>query len=101
MKKKKVPKFLQGVLWSVGVDDLDLEKDRAYIVNQILVYGGMRDLKWLFKAYPKSVIRKVFIEEPLKIYTPQKFNFTKEILLGVDKNLDPYLYDRDLPRRIR
>jgi len=40
MKKRKIPKFLQGVLWSVEVDDLDLQKDRAYIVNQILVYGG-------------------------------------------------------------
>ena len=58
-------------------------------------------MKWLFKTYPKSVIKKVFVEEPLKIYTPQKLNFTKEILLKVNKNLDRYLYDRDLPRCIR
>lgn len=102
MRKKKVPRWLQGVLWSVKVDNLDPEEDKAYIINQVLVYGGFKELKWLFKTYPKETIRKVFINDPIKIYTPSTFNFAKEILLGLrDKKLDPYKYDRDLPRIIR
>ncbi len=100
--KKKISKNLQGFLWSVPVEDLDLKEDKVYIINQILAYGGLEELKWLFKVYPKKTIRKIFINKPLKIYVPSSFNFVKEILLGVeDKNLDPYSYDRNLPRRIR
>lgn len=99
---KKIPKRLQPILWSVKVDHLDIEEDKAYIINQILVYGGLKELKWLFKTYPKETIRKVFVNDPTKIYTPSAFNFAKEILLGLkDKKLNPYKYDRDLPRIIR
>lgn len=102
MKKKKVPKSLQGVLWSVDVNDLDLEEDKAYIINQVLAYGAWRHFKWLFKIYPKPAIKQAFVNKPLKIYAPSGFNFVKNILLGLEnKNLKPYNYDRDLPRRIR
>jgi len=99
---KKVPKRLQPILWSVDVKNLDLEKDKVYIINQILGYGGMETLSWLFKSYPKKVIKQIFINKPLKVYTTAAFNFTKEILLEIkDKKLDPYKYDISLPRIIR
>lgn len=99
---KKIPQWLQPILWSVKIDHLDLEEDKAYIVNQILVYGGFKELRWLFRNYPKRTIREVFLHQPLKIYTPSTLNFAKEILLGLkDKKLDPYQYERDLSRVIR
>ena len=101
-KKKKIPTWLQPTLWSVKVDNLDLKEDRVYIINQVLAYGGWRDFKWLFKVYPKKIIKDVFSQEPIKIYTPSAFNFAKEILLELNsKKLNPVYYDRNLPRDIR
>lgn len=100
--KKKIPQFLQPILWSVRVDHLDPEEDKTYIINQVLAFGGWDHLKWLFKTYPKKTIKKVFINDPLKIYTSSAFNFAKEILLELGgKKLDLANYDRDLPRVIR
>jgi len=50
MKDKKIPSFLQAVLWSVDIKDLNLEEDKIYIINQVLAYGGVEELKWLFKT---------------------------------------------------
>lgn len=84
---KKVPKKLQPFLWSVKTDQLDLQKDRIYIVNQILAYGGMEEFKWLFKNYPLKVVREIFLHHPIKTYRPSTFNFVKEILLEVGNTL--------------
>lgn len=102
MKIKKIPTSLQGILWSVDVNDLDIHKDRSYIINQILSLGIFDELKWLFKTYSLSTIEQVFTRKPAKIYTPSAFNFCKNILLGLEnKNLPPNKYVRTLPRDIR
>jgi len=101
-KKRKIPSWLQSILWSVAVEHLDLERDKAYIIHQILAYGDFEELRWLFKTYPKETIKKVFLKKPNKVYTKQSLNFVKEILLDLsNKKLDPYKYDQSLPRIIR
>lgn len=102
MSKKKVPKNLQPYLWSVNVKNLDLEEDKIYIINQILAYGEIEEWQWLFKVYPKKIIQKVFLQQPIKIYYKPDYYFIKDILFGLKQiELDPYKYDTDLPRLIR
>jgi len=101
MTKRKLPQFLQPTLWSLKVENLDVQKDKIYIINQILVYGGLKELRWLFKTYPKQVIKEVFLHQPLKIYTPTAFNFAKEILLNIrNQSLNFAEYDRNSERVI-
>lgn len=83
--KKKLPKSLQPVLWSVKIGDLDLKKDRVYIIHQILAFGNLKQLKWLLRNYSLKEIREVFLKYPLKSYRPQSFNFIKEIFLKISK----------------
>lgn len=98
----KVPKWLQPTLWSVKVDQLDLEKDKIYIINQILAYGGMRELKWLFKNYSLKTIKEIFLHHPIKTYRAPTFNFVKEILLDLGKlNLVKEKYVINTPRITR
>lgn len=102
MKNRKIPSFLQAVLWSVDIKDLNLEEDKIYIINQILAYGGMEELKWLFKTYPLKTIKAVFLKHPIKTYRAPTFNFVKEILLDLDKiNLPKERYVINTPRIIR
>lgn len=88
---------LQGLFWSKNVKNLDLERDKNYIVHQTLAYGSWNDLKWLFGVYSKEDIKKTFIDNPSKDYFPAAFNFVSS-LLGVSVEMSKY--DRTSPRNI-
>ena len=83
LKKIKIPKSFQGILWSVNVKNLDLTEDKIYIIHQILMYGDLDEICWLFKVYSKKELEKVFEKFPMKIYNRQSFNFIKNIILGL------------------
>lgn len=100
MVKVRIPQSLQAVLWSADIKDLDLEKDKPYIVNQVLGFGLREHLEWLFSVYPKAEIIRIFLEKPIKIYYRSAWNFAKSILLKDKIKLDKYRYLRDLPRKI-
>lgn len=89
----KIPKNLQAVLWSENIKTLDIQKDKIYIISQVLRYGSLDEIKWLFKIYPKREIKIVFTQHPLPIFTPQSFNFVSRFLLGFNQppNEDKYL----------
>jgi len=84
-KKQKLPKFLQPYLWSTRIDDLDKERDKVSIINQILAYGNMKALQWLFTNYSAKELRKVFSRHPMRIYRGSSFYFAKNILLNIQK----------------
>jgi len=98
---RKIPSPLQHLFWSVRLEDLDPQKDKAYIVNQVLAYGGLEELKWLFKTYPREVIKEVFLKQPIKTYRAPTFNFVKEILLEIEGSLPEEKYVINTPRIIR
>lgn len=87
IKKKIVPIFQswRGILWSCDIKKLDWEKDKNYIIHQVLMYGDLKDISLLFKIYSKKEVKKVFIENPMKIYTPKIFNFVKKIILDIKR----------------
>jgi len=82
-KPKQIPKSWQGILWSCNIKKLDWKRDKNYIIHQVLRYGDLKDISLLFKVYSKREIKKVFKENPMKIYTPQSFNFIKNIILDI------------------
>lgn len=77
------PKDLQGTLWSSNVEQLDLEKNKAYIIHQVLTFGTMDHLKWLFETYPKREIVNAFVHQPMKMYPKHIYWFTKNHLLAL------------------
>lgn len=77
------PKDLQGTLWSSDVEQLDLEKHKAYIIHQVLTFGTMDQLKWLFKIYQKREIVNTFVHQPMKMYPKHIYWFTKNHLLSL------------------
>ena len=88
-----MPLFLQPILWSSNIGDLDLKKHRDYIIHQILMYGSFKQLSWLFNAYSKKELVNTFLKTPQKVYTKPAFRFAKNFLLNLDKiNLDEEQY---------
>ena len=81
---KKVPKNLQGILWSVPVERLDLLKHESYVIHQILMYGNFDHIRWLFSTYPRKRIASVFLHKPQKIYTKAALNYVNKYILELD-----------------
>lgn len=95
----KIPKNLQGILWSRNINNLDLHKDKNYIVHQILAYGGWNHLIWLLDNYKLNEIRDVFTQHPSKDYSERSFNFIQKILLKIPNvNIDKRYYVKTYPR---
>jgi len=63
--KIEIPKKMQWLLWSYDIDSLDLERDKDYIITQVLNYGTWEDLKWLFKVYSEREIKNV-VKKPAR-----------------------------------
>jgi len=74
-KKFKILQKLQGVLWSYDVRDLDLKKDREYIITQVLNYGTWEDLKLLYKLYSEKEIKEVVKNPRRGVWFEKVLNF--------------------------
>jgi len=59
--KKEIPKTLQSILWSASVKKLDLDSDKNYIIHQVLTYGSLEQIRWLFETYGRKTIKEVFV----------------------------------------
>jgi len=57
---KKIIKFRQELFWDVDPKTVDPRKNAKYIVERILEFGNMPELKWLFGFYQRAFIKKVF-----------------------------------------
>jgi len=102
MKKTTVPDWIQPVVWSIPVEKLDLQKDKTYIIHQILAYGGIKEWQWLFKIYSRDEIKKIFSNHPYKDYRTERFHFITNYLLHIgDIGLNPAYYVKNTPRDTR
>lgn len=88
----KVPKNLQSILWSVNIAHLNLEKDKYYIIHQVLIYGTLDELRWLFHTYGIKEIARVFVHEPARLYPKKVFYFIKNFVLPLREKK---LYEED------
>ena len=93
MTKRKIPKRLQAVLWSCDIKDLDPERDKRYIIHQVLRYGTLNDINWLFHTYSREKVRNVFLKHPSKNYGKESLYFIKDYILGLkNQELDQDSY---------
>ena len=71
----------KDILWSRKLKSLDYQKDKNYIIHQVLSLGTLDQLKQLFNCYPKKEVSQTFLNFPKKNYTPASFNFIKNYVL--------------------
>ena len=81
----KMPQKLQALLWSSNVDKLNIEKDAALIINKVLAYGDLEDIRWLISNYGKDKVKETFLEKPINIYTKYTLNFLRKFLLNPEE----------------
>jgi len=100
--KNQLPIFLKSYFWSVDFKKLNINKDKEYIIHQILCFGDLKAIKWLFGFYGEITIKRFFTNTPVKIYRASTFNWVKNVLLGLEnKNLNINRYVINTPRITR
>lgn len=62
---------------------MDLERDKAYIVNQVLAYGTLDEIRWLMKTYGKKTVKEVFLNQPMRVYTKPCFALMKNAMFDL------------------
>jgi len=93
---KKLPARLQPLLWSKSIKKIDIEKDRVYIIHQVLAYGSLEDIGMLFKIYPGDEVKNIFLNYPKNTYTRPVFLFIKNFLLKINEELVEEKYVKNL-----
>ena len=91
-KKVSMPENLKGILWSKNINNLNLENDKIYIIHQVLAFGDIDEIRWLFKNYSPDEINSVFVNIPKRIYTRPIFLFIKDYILKIKTELDENKY---------
>lgn len=45
-----------ALFWDTKFENIDLKKNKIYIIKRILEFGDTGSAKWMFKTYPKNEI---------------------------------------------
>ncbi len=54
-----LPSYITKYFWGDNVSELDLQKNKAYIVQTILDKGDQDAIRWLFSAIDLSTIKDI------------------------------------------
>lgn len=92
-EEREILKKLQGRLWSYPAENLDVERDRDYIVTQILNYGTWEDVKLLYELYSEEEIKEVVSNPGRGLWFDKALNFWTMML---DVELPEEVYNKAL-----
>lgn len=72
----------------------------ADVINQILAFGTLEDIKKLKTKVGEEKLYDVFVNHPQKFYSKAEFNFIKKYILRVKETVDERRYLQNTPRNI-
>ncbi|MEK7200913.1 MAG: hypothetical protein AAB672_02180 [Patescibacteria group bacterium] len=75
-----LPEFLKSNFWFVKFDKLDRERDKDFIVFQILNHGGFEDWKWVFLNYSKDEIQQIVKKSVATAWFRQSLGLWQNVL---------------------
>ena len=77
---KTLPDFLQPFFWDTEFSQINIDKNRPYIIERILDFGDLSAVSWLFSNYTKIEIKEV-LGKSRKVSAKSR-NFWQLILEG-------------------
>lgn len=75
------------MVWSKNKDKLTVEDD-VYVINQVLMFGSLEEIGELKNKYGLERLRRVFVDQPLRVYSKPAFNLIKNFILKIGTDLD-------------
>lgn len=52
-------KFRQSLFWDTNPKKIDINKNAQYIIERVLDFGRDNEVRWLWKTYPKHLLKKI------------------------------------------
>lgn len=79
------PKIIRPFLWFNDLKKIDLKRDKARIILNVLNIGTKKATDWLFDFYGRPAIRKIVISYGAKgELSPKSLNYWA-LLLNIDR----------------
>jgi len=75
---KTIPDHLKPFFWETEFSQINVNKNKPYIIERILELGDISAVKWLFSNYTKNEIKEV-LEKSRKVSAKSR-NFWQLIL---------------------
>jgi len=60
--KKSRIRFRQSLFWDVDPKTIDPNKNAEYVIERILEFGELHEVKWMIRYYPVETIRNAMRE---------------------------------------
>lgn len=57
--KIKPIRFRQSLFWDVDPKTIDPQRHARYVIERVLDFGNDKEARWLYHAYPHSLISEV------------------------------------------
>ena len=71
---KRIPKQFKRLFWEYRTDKMEVAKDFPIIIDRIAEKGSLKSISWLFKSYPKTLLKE-------QIQTSRNISFRKSSFL--------------------
>lgn len=55
----KLPLSARRFFWDINLDELDAAKHSRYVIERLLDYGDIPELRWLFRNFSREAIAAV------------------------------------------
>ena len=70
----QLPQSVKATLWSYDATQIDLQKNKKIIISQVLNFGSLEAVRWLFANYSSDDIKEVTINIPLGAWDKKSLN---------------------------
>jgi hypothetical protein len=84
-KKQRViiPEDFKRYFWDVAFEELSWEKNQRFIVERLLNYGGLKEIKWLLSYAGNQFIKSVVKNS--RNLNPKTMNYWNVMLTPVNR----------------
>lgn len=91
-KQTKVPAEFEPFFWDVHLKEIDLEKNKRFVIERLLNEGDQHTLKWLFITYSIEEIRTTVCQSraltlKTRIYWKEFFQLKEEEMRCFSRSL--------------
>ena len=63
--------FRQALFWDTDPKRIDVQKNAPYIIERILDFGRDSEVQWMWRTYPKSLLKEV-VDNPRRLHPRTK-----------------------------
>ena len=68
----------RSLFWDINPATLDAKRHANYIIERILDYGTDEEVRWMYRTYPRELIRDVVLRS--RVLRPETRPLLKQLL---------------------